>query len=483
VYLQVHDKICFKPESIFTDSAEKIMIENKDLSKINQNGPIASPVIVEHDKNQHSEEQKLPETKVENPEIEIHERFNQDLHTGIKTENNENQESSNNEIVEKLKWAAINLGPVATAVMHGYAGINDLWFFKDFENNKIRKFVDGLALNFSKLVLTASCLINGGQAWKKNRLWEAMSRFIEPIFIVAEKRTEDLGLARGIGLGISQLVGSQEGIFNELVKQKYDIDLTDKDETRNPTKGQDHDMNTQALVKLGKEVIQGGLGKNRRFLTGLTFKNIKDKFGLFFKEFNIAAVKELISGPGDLARKYESFCDKSGVKHLQDLCKGDEKKDKGHTTALSGYVMILGSLLGYIGKESKNWAYKLGGTIRNMGGILADISIFGHKDPYFNASAIFLSGNTFMDIVQRFIPPTMKQVILPWSNISMAMYNIGVGLYLNRSDMKSNNQDKVQTYDTDLDTNKKVNIDPVIEPAKKVENTERSKAENLAMAA
>lgn len=459
------------------------MIENKDLSMINQNGPIGSPNTIEHEKIQDSESPNSSELNVENQETQAlaPEEINQELHNQTKTENKSVDDSSpNNEIVEKLKWAAINLGPVATAAMHGYAGLNDLWFFKDFENNKIRKFVDGLALNFSKLVLTASCLINGGQAWKKNRLWEALSRFIEPIFIVAEKRTEDLGLARGIGLGISQLVGSQEGIFNELVKQKYDIDLTDKDETRNPTKGQDHDMNTQALVKLGKEVIQGGLGKNRRFLTGLTLKNTKEKFTQFFKEFNIAAVKELVTGPGDLAQKYERFCDKSGVKHLQDLCKGDETKDKGHTTALSGYVMILGSLLGYLGKESKNWAYKLGGTIRNLGGILADISIFGHKDPYFNASAIFLSVNTFMDIFQRFIPPTMNQIILPWSNISMAAYNVGVGLYLNRSDMKSNNQDKVQTYDTDLGKKKKMNIDPKVEPVKKAEASQRTNAESLA---
>ena len=361
----------------------------------------------------------------------------------------EPEEQSSN-LYDRIKWSLINLGPVATAIGHLYAAGNDLFFFKDFENSTVRKFVDNAALNLSKVVLTLSCGFNGYEAMRKNRLWEAASRFVEPIFILAEKRTEDLNLARGIGLGISQLVGAQEGIYNELVKQKYDIDLTDKNETRKPSMGQDHDVNWTASKKIIQEIFEGGLGKNRRFLTGLGFKNIAEKVSKFFKKFNIASVKELFSREGNLADRYEKFCEKSGLSHIQEMCMGDDKKDQGHTTFLSGSTMIFGSLLGYMDKESKGFLYKLGGTIRNLGGILADISIFGHKDPYFNASAIFLAVSTFMDTFQRFIPPQMRQLILPWSNFSMATYNVGCGLYLNRSDMKSNQQDVVQTYDTDL---------------------------------
>lgn len=360
------------------------------------------------------------------------------------------EEKKETSSAEKLKWAALNLGPVASAIVHTYAGLNDLWFFKNFEDSPIRKFVDACALNFSKIVLTLSCTINGWEAIKKNRLWEAISRFIEPIFIIAEHRTEDLGLARGIGLGISQLVGSQEGIYNELAKQELGYDLTNKDETRKPSMGQDHDMNTKAFMKLITEIFKGGLGKNRRFLTGLTLDNMREKLSGFFKEFNFSSLKDFFKKGKDLVSRYENFCNDSGIHHIQEMCKGDENKDKGHTTALSGYTMILGSILGYMGKANKGLLYKIGGTLRNFGGVMADVSIFGHKDPYFNASALFLSVNTFMDIVQRFIPPTLKQIILPWSNLSMAAYNIGCGLYLNRSDMKSNQQDKVKTYDTDL---------------------------------
>lgn len=376
----------------------------------------------------------------------------ENLLTGKKY-NASTENRSEDKLLDKLKWAALNLGPVASAIVHGYAGLNDLWFYKNFEDSYIRKFVDKCALNFSKLILSLSCGINGWEAMKKNRLWEALSRFIEPFFIVAERRTEDLGLARGIGLGISQLVGSQEGIYNELAKQELNIDLTDKYETRKPTMGQDHDMNTQAFKKLITEVFSNGLGKNRRFLTGLNLENVKNKFSAFVQEFNMESLTKLFSSKENLVTKYENFCNNSGIHHIQDICKGDEERDKGHTTALSGYTMILGSLLGYMGKADKGLLYKIGGTMRNLGGVMADISIFGHKDPYYNASAIFLSVNTFMDIVQRFIPPALRQIILPWSNISMAMYNIGCGLYLNRSDMKSNQQDKVKTYDTDIARN------------------------------
>jgi hypothetical protein len=351
---------------------------------------------------------------------------------------------------DHFKWALLNLGPVASAGVHSIAAIGDLFFMKDFEKNPIRQFLDSTALNFSKIVLTLSCGINGWSALKKNRLWEALSRFIEPIFIVAEKRTEDLGLARGIGLGISQLVGSQEGIYNELVQQNLGIDLSDRNEERLPTQGQDHDFNLLALRKIAKEIFTGGLGSGRRFLTGFTLANTKEKLGNFFSQFSLSSLKEFINSQGDLVSRYEKFCKKSGINNLQELCEGDNTKDKGHTTALSGYTMILGSLLGYLDKANKGFLYKIGGTMRNLGGVMADVGIFGHKDPYFNASALFLIVNTLMDIFQRFIPPQLKHIILPWSNISMATYNIGCGLYLNRSDMKSNHQDLVQTYDTDL---------------------------------
>jgi hypothetical protein len=339
-----------------------------------------------------------------------------------------------------IKSWSINLGPMATAAGHTIAAISDLFHFNKF-NSPLRKMFDGIALTLSKAVLTANCIFNGLEAFRENRLWEMISRFIEPVFILLEQRTEDLGLARGIGLGISQIAESQGGIVEELKNLRG---------IKKQTMGEDHDMNTSAFKKIGKELLTDGLGSQRRFMTGFEPSKLKLKLAEFWKDFNLGGIKELFSGKGNLAERYVSFLNKTGFEHIREICEGDKSKDKGHTTALSGHIMVLGSLFGYMDKAKKGLLYKVGGTLRNLGGAIADVGIFGHPDPYFNVSAIFLSVNTFMDIVQRFIPPTLKNIILPWSNISMAAYNVGVGIYLNRSNMKTNAKDVVKNYDTDI---------------------------------
>lgn len=396
----------------------------------------------------------VPEQKVQNPKQESSDKENT---------------STAYEFIRK----AIPLpGAIISSLIHLYAFGSHL--IKPGSNE--RQAADSQALNVSKVTLVANCLLQTYEALKKNRAVEAFSRFIEPLFIVAEKRVEDLGLARGIGLGISQLVGSQEGIFNELAKQKLGYDPTQKNETRVPTLGQDLDLNVTAFKKLFAENVKGGIGKGRRFLTGLTPSNIKAKFSEFRSKFNLGSVKELLNSEhGDYRERFKAFLNASGLQSIKELFQGNEKLDKGHTDALSGYLMIAGSLLGYMDKASKGILYKLGGTIRNLGGTVADIGLFGHKDPDFNISSMFLSVNTFMDIVQRFIPEKMLNIILPWSNFSMAAYNVGVAIYLNRSNKKSNEGDEIEYHDTDL-KNK------VAQPDLK-EDYVKSAAELLAMAA
>ncbi len=359
------------------------------------------------------------------------------------------QQNLHENIYNVAKWLITRVGPIATAFGHAYSAFTGLRFAKNFDSD-IRKKTDLFSLLFSKIVLTSSCVVNGLEAFRKNRLWEGISRIIEPLFIIAENRVEDLGLARGIGLGISQLAEAQGGIYKEMLRRKMGSHESD-DHIQARSMGEDHDVNASAFFKLGKEIFSNGFGDNRRFLTGFNSHNIKEKIGAFFKDFNPGAIKDLFdTSHGDIAQRYSKFLNSSGLGHIQKLCQGDTEKDKGHTTALSGYIMVLGSVLGYIDKAQRGLLYKLGGTLRNFGGMIADIGIFGHPDPYFNAAAIFLSVNTFMDVVQRFIPAKMQSFILPWSNISMATYNVGVGIYLNRSDMKTNQEAKTKNYDTDL---------------------------------
>jgi hypothetical protein len=370
-------------------------------------------------------------------------------------QNSNNDENNSNTFYEFLRKAIPLPGAIISSLVHLYAFSSHILN----PSNNERIAADSQALTVSKVALVSNCLLQTYEALKKNRLVEAFSRFIEPLFIVAEKRVEDLGLARGIGLGISQLVGSQEGIFNELVKQKLGFDTTKKGETQIPTMGQDLDLNFSAFKKLFAESVKGGLGKNRRFLTGLNIENIKDKSSKFLAEFNIASISDLLKpSNGDYRERFKTFLQNSGLQHIKDLFQGNPELDKGHTDALSGYLMIVGSLMGYMDKANKGILYKIGGTIRNLGGTVADIALFGHKDPDFNISSMFLSVNTVMDIVQRFLPAKMLNLILPWSNFSMAAYNIGVSIYLNRSNKKSNEGEEIEYHDTDIAQKSQINI-------------------------
>lgn len=360
-------------------------------------------------------------------------------------------------------------GAYLTGLGHVAAGAAYLF------GTQAKEKIDSFALNLSKIVLSLNCSYQGLEAFKGKRLWEGISRILEPIFIIAEKRVEDLGLARGIGLGISQLVESQDGIREELINQK-------KLDSKNITMGQDHDLNFVAMKKIAGELLEGNVLGNRRFLTGFTWANIKDALKNFGKDFKISSVGELVSSQGTGRERIQRFFDSSGLSHIKKLCVGDDKLDKGHTTALSGYLMIAGSVIGYLDKATKGMLYKIGGTIRNMGGMIADVSIFGFPDVKHNMASPFLTVNGFLDIFQRFIPTEATSAIKTVGNLSMAAYNVGVGIYLDRSNDKTNKEDQITRYDTDLGK-EKVSVKPrVMRASSPVVNEEmqRTAAEQLA---
>lgn len=346
---------------------------------------------------------------------------------------------SETKVYQKIQEHLPLKGAFLTAAGHTVSALANVFNIKP-------EITDKLSLNFSKVVLSGNCFVQTIEALKKNRLMEAIARFIEPIFIIAEKKVEDLGLARALGLGISQLVESQAGILDVVLQNKG----LNKDTV---SKGQDLDGNLQAMKKMFTEVFSRVDGK-RRFLTGFTAKETKNALLNFVKTFNVASFAELIK-TGDAREKIQAFFDKSGISHLKEICKGSEDLDKGHTTALSGYMMILGSVIGYLDKSTRGLFYKLGGTLRTLGGMVADAGILGNPDPKFNIAAPFLIVNGILDIGQRLIPENMKRMIKAVGNMSMAFYNVGVSIYLNRSSDKTNEEDKVQFYDTDLKLNTK----------------------------
>ena len=313
-------------------------------------------------------------------------------------------------------------------------------------DSDLAKKINSISLNLSKSILSVNCAIQAREAAKKNRIWETIARIIEPLFLLVERRVEDLGLARGIGLGLSQFVLAQEGIFKHLLIKKG---LDSKKGAT--TMGMDHDLNSIACRKLFKELFTNGIGKGRRFLTGFTIANIEKKLLEFKKQFKLSSIKELWNKDhGNYAKRFMAFCKASGIDSVREMFAGDKDRDRGHTTLLSGVLMVVGALMGYVDKHSKGFFYKLGGTVRNLGGAVADVGLFSHPDANQNIGASFLSVNTVMDTFQRFIGKAKEKLILPWANVSMAAYNIGVAFYLNRSTEKTDEKEDLKTYDTDL---------------------------------
>ena len=329
-------------------------------------------------------------------------------------------------------------GAYVTAIGHTIAASGFVFGFNS------KEFIDKISLNASKLYMSANCAFQAYEALRGKRLWEGIARIIDPIFILIEKRVEDLGLARGMGIGISQWVEAQDGIRQEIVEAK-NLDA------KEVSFKQDHNLNITAMKKLAKELWQGGLGKNRRFLTGTTMGNTSKSLSNFAKDFSFSSIKTIFD-PNIKGRvKIKKFFEDSGLMHIKNLCAGDTEKDKGHTTALSGYLMTIGSLIGYMDKASKGILYKIGGSMRSIGGGIGDLAMLGFPDFKHNLCTPFLLVNGALDIIQRFVPKTATNLIKTIGNLSMASYNIGCAIYLDRSHDKTDHEQKISRYDTDLE--------------------------------
>jgi hypothetical protein len=338
--------------------------------------------------------------------------------------------------------------PIPTAVLSSVAHIiaSGSHLLKPTRQERLK--ADSIAMYSSKISLVANSFIQTVEALKKNRIVEAFARFIEPVFLLFEKRVEDLGLARGFAIGVSQLVGSQEGIYNFLAEKNYGKNIAKGDAV---SLGQDLQLNFTAFTKLLSENIHGVFNGQRRFLTAFNFENIKKSFTGFWKDLNLASLSDLFDfSRSNYRERFKAFLGNSGLGHLQDLCRGNNEFDKGHTEAFSGYLMTAGSLLAYIDKAKRGMFYKVGGFFRNLGGAIGDVGFLGHKDTDINIASLFLFLNSGMDILQRFIPGKYLNMLLPWSNLSMAAYNIGSVIYLNRSNQKSNEANEIAYHDTDL---------------------------------
>lgn len=322
-------------------------------------------------------------------------------------------------------------GAYASAGLHWFAAaVNTLSF-----GSGVQKFCDSIALNFTKALFTTTCALTGYQAFHAKRSWEFISRISEPVFFLFSK-LEDMVLARGITLGLSQLVGANEKKLKDSGNEgkSWSIDTGE---------------NSKAFFEIMGEMFKGGLGENRRVLTGFTYTKIKQCLKDAIKTFSlgksIKAFMKIFSKfeINTINRNYKNFLNISGLDSIRQIFVGDNTRDQGHTVALSAYIMMLGSFMGYFFgiKDKESPIYKFGGLLRNVGGAIADISLLGFPDVEQNLSGTFLGIATVLDAIQRFIPRGDQRLLNMVNNFAAGAYNIGVNLYLNRSNRKNKNEE------------------------------------------
>lgn len=352
---------------------------------------------------------------------------------------NTKQQAQNEEdaFQEKLKQRIADIsqtisikGAWLSAVFHTIGAAADFLGF----GSKVQKVADFVALNWTKALFASTCVFTAIQAAMAKRSWEFASRIVEPFFFIVAQ-LEDMMLARGFTLGLSQLVYANE-------KKLKDSGLEGKSWV------EDAIENFKAFFGIAKEIVFGGIGSNRRFLTGFGPSNIIKKLKEGWKEFNLAkSINKFMaifkdSDIDGINKRYGEFLDVTGLRKIQDIFRGDEKKDIGHSVALSGYLMMIGGAIGYFFgiKNKESWMYKLGGLLRNIGGAVADITIFAHPDVEMTMSGMFLSVATVIDAVQRFLPRNQRLLNIV-NNIASATYNIGVCLYMNRTSRKNKEEE------------------------------------------
>jgi len=103
------------------------------------------------------------------------------------------------------------------------------------------------------------------------------------------------------------------------------------------------------------------------------------------------------------------------------------ENDKGHTMALFGHLIMLGSMLGvFFGANQRNLMNKIGGVIRNLGGFLGDITMILHGDESFVLSGCFYAANAVIDALQRFLP---ANIIDPINHFNMILNNVATYHY------------------------------------------------------
>lgn len=239
-----------------------------------------------------------------------------------------------------------------SSTMHAITGLNCL---KNFLPKSLTDFLNTNTVRVSKAVTSIRYAHLALEALKNNKVIDFIARALDPLFVPWMK-LEDIHLARGMSAGMTLLDFTQNHLVGDGIMTKADNFF----------------KNIKAGTKILEEMVQGGLGENRKIFVST-------------------------------------------------------EQDQGHTMALFGHTIFVGSLLGVIfGANKRNFMNKVGGLIRNVGGFAGDMTMVQHKDPDMQKAGIFYAINAVIDGLQRFLP---KEIIDPINHFNMILNNIGTYFY------------------------------------------------------
>lgn len=268
-----------------------------------------------------------------------------------------------------------------------------------------KESIDYWSVWMTKAVIMSRFILAGGMALVENRVMEAFGR-VAGILALPFVKLEDITLATGLSTAFCQIDLGLEGEMQAEEGKKF----------KNPI-----DNLTQwfrSLGKLTKEFLTTGLASKDRTL---------------FPDFKWSQITEL---PG---------------KFHEDVIQGGERKakpgdkDRGHTTVMSGWLIGLGAFIGVaFGRKSRNIWNKLGGVLRNVGGIIGDYTLVTHPDAKMRRAGYFAGFASIVDAVQRFLPDWIINSINHLNCINNAL---ALHYYCKRSDDKNKND--VTAYGTE----------------------------------
>lgn len=258
----------------------------------------------------------------------------------------------------------------------------------------IKHVIDVWSVRLTKSAIMLRYINAGLGALINNRIVEAFGR-VGGIMALPFVKLEDLTLATGLStffsqtdLGLEQKIGAKK-------KAKYESMWANAKEWFG------------TWFTLSKEILlKGFAGADRNLFPDFAWSQITELPKKFLEDFR---TEGKIGVPGE--------------------------KERGHTAVFGAYFIGFGALIGVLfGRKSRNLWNKIGGVIRNFGGILGDYSLVTHTDPNMRRGGYFFGMATVVDAIQRFLPGWMINTI---NHLNLINNMIAADYYSNRTQKRN----------------------------------------------